>query len=231
MGIAYNPSIATNGLVLYLDAANNRSYPGTGTAWTDLCGSGKNGTLINMNESNFSPLNSGIFTFDGTNEVINFGTGATFFPMQNFTMDLWFRCDGTTPTTGRVPGLFGWTYGLRVVLYSNFIVYTLDNGTLFEEIYSPSTYSFYTSLWNNVVVQANSTSMTLYLNSNLVQTKATTWSGSTRWPGNSVNLGRDNNDVDLYFRGAMSCFKIYNRVLNSNEISQNFNALRGRFGI
>jgi hypothetical protein len=40
MGIAYNPRTITDGLVLCLDAANSKSYPGSGTTWTDLSGNG-----------------------------------------------------------------------------------------------------------------------------------------------------------------------------------------------
>ena len=46
MGLAHSPRIVTDGLVLCLDAASKRSYPGTGTTWTDLKG-GNNGTLTN----------------------------------------------------------------------------------------------------------------------------------------------------------------------------------------
>ena len=53
MGIQYNPKVVTDGLVFYVDAANKRSYPGTGTTWTDLKG-GNNGTFNNMDAANFS---------------------------------------------------------------------------------------------------------------------------------------------------------------------------------
>ena len=47
MATRYSPKIVTDGLVLYLDAANSRSYPGTGTAWFDLTGRGNNAVLTN----------------------------------------------------------------------------------------------------------------------------------------------------------------------------------------
>ena len=47
MGIAYNTSIVRDGLVLHLDAANKKSYPGSGTVWSDLSGNDRNGTLLN----------------------------------------------------------------------------------------------------------------------------------------------------------------------------------------
>ena len=70
MGLAHSPRIVTDGLVLCVDAASKRSYPGTGTTWTDLKG-GNNGTLTNG--PTFSSANGGSVVFDGTNDYTNFG--------------------------------------------------------------------------------------------------------------------------------------------------------------
>jgi hypothetical protein len=66
MGLGHSPRIVTDGLVLCLDAANARSYPGTGTTWTDRSGNGNDGTLTNG--PTFDSDNGGILSFDGTNE-------------------------------------------------------------------------------------------------------------------------------------------------------------------
>ena len=78
MGIGYNPRIVTDGLVLCLDAANSRSYPRTGTTWTDLKG-GNDGTLTNS--PTFDSANGGSIVFDATNEHVQtntFSLGDTF---------------------------------------------------------------------------------------------------------------------------------------------------------
>ena len=72
MGINYNPKIVTDGLVLCYDAANDRSYPNTGTTWTDLAGS-NNGTLTNG--PTFDTTNGGSIVFDGTNDRISIPIG------------------------------------------------------------------------------------------------------------------------------------------------------------
>ena len=64
------PSIVTDGLSLYLDAANTRSYPGSGTAWYDLSGNVNHGTLVNG--PTFDSGNAGSIVFDGTNKYVNF---------------------------------------------------------------------------------------------------------------------------------------------------------------
>jgi len=60
------PNIVTDGLVLHLDAANAKSYPGTGTTWSDLSGNGNGGTLING--PTFDSGNNGSIVFDGVND-------------------------------------------------------------------------------------------------------------------------------------------------------------------
>ena len=91
MGLTHSPRIVTDGLVLCLDAANSRSYPKTGTTWTDLKG-GNNGTLNNMDASNFSTDNGGTLTFDGTNEAVRFSTYTQpqYTTTTDFTWCIWF---------------------------------------------------------------------------------------------------------------------------------------------
>ena len=89
MGTTYNPAIVTDGLVLCLDAANKRSYPGTGTTWSDLAGA-NSGTLTNMDAANFSADNRGLLTFDGSNEYVEL-PGITNFlsDLEEFTVSMW----------------------------------------------------------------------------------------------------------------------------------------------
>ena len=83
MGIAYNPSIVRDGLVLYLDAANPKSYPGSGTTWTDLSGNGNTHTVTG------SPTySSGKFTLNGSNGFVK-SSAMTGVSTTN-TVVLWY---------------------------------------------------------------------------------------------------------------------------------------------
>ena len=73
MSLNHSPAIVTDGLVLCLDAANIRSYPKSGTTWSDLVGT-NNGTLTNMDAANFSSDNGGSLSFDGSDEGTPTGT-------------------------------------------------------------------------------------------------------------------------------------------------------------
>ena len=145
-------------------------------------------------------------------------------------MELWFKSNGTTPTTGTTPGLLGITYGIRLLVNSSSLSFGLDNGTTFTYATTPSSYTFYNSSWHQVVIQANSTTRNIYVDGLLSKTLNDSWSGSTRWPTNTANIGRDNNSM-YYFTGNISSIKFYNTVLSASEISQNFNTSKSRYGL
>jgi hypothetical protein len=86
MASSIAPNIVTDGLVMYLDAANTKSYPGSGTTWNDLSGNSNNGTLING--PTFNP-NGGI-DFDGTDDYINFGNPTELNFTGNMSHEVWF---------------------------------------------------------------------------------------------------------------------------------------------
>jgi hypothetical protein len=85
MGIAYNPAIIRSNLVLCLDAANPKSYPGSGTTWTDLSGFGNNGTLING--VGYSSDNLGSFTkmYINAQETVSSTLDSAFSSFSNTT--------------------------------------------------------------------------------------------------------------------------------------------------
>lgn len=230
MAILTRNNIVTNGLVMYLDAANPLSYPGTGTTWRDLSGNSKNGTISG---ATYGSQNGGVFNFDGVNDTISFGTGNTFFPLTNFTIDLWFQSKGTVPTTGTAPGLFGFTYGIRAHFdLTNRVVFSATSGSTLQNL----TYTHNTNIrddgsWNNIVFQATPTNSYIYLNGELKASRSLTWLGSTIWSPDTWNLGRDNNNSFQFFTGSIASYKMYNTALTLPQIQQNYNATKVRFGL
>ena len=99
MAFYRGPNIVRNGLVLCLDAASKRSYPGSGTTWTDLSGLNNNGTLTNG--PTFSNANGGILTFNGTSQHISGSSNSNFaFGTSNFLC-----CLGTSLPNSTMPCL------------------------------------------------------------------------------------------------------------------------------
>ena len=224
------PTIVTNGLVLALDAGNTKSYVSGSTTWRDLSGNNKTGSLSGVT---FGSANNGVFNFDGVNDIINFGTGNTFFPLTNLTIDLWFQSKGTVPTTGTTPGLFGFTYGIRASFAStNNIQFGLSSGSSNQNLSYTHTSNFRDDgSWNNIVFQGTPTNSYIYLNGELKASRSLTWLGNTIWPTSDWYLGRDINNSNQFFTGSIASYRMYNRALTQQEITQNYNAYKSRFGL
>ena len=178
MAVNYNTAIVTNGLVLALDAANTKSYPGSGTTWTDLSANGNNGTLVNT--PSYSPNNQGYFTFNGTNQAVSSFASTTGFGVTGATpvatMSMWVNFT-------RRSGQYQQT-GFRNDTNTDFYFLLLDNGGATSvpvearvrtasnayTITSNTSMDFYQYFqkWMHIVFVVNSTASYLYYNGNLV---------------------------------------------------------------
>ena len=94
MSFSYSPKVVTDGLVLYLDAANPKSYVSGSTAWNDVSRGGNNGTLTNG--PTFNSANGGSIVFDGVNDYVALGNISSLILANNqFTISYWLRMTGT----------------------------------------------------------------------------------------------------------------------------------------
>jgi hypothetical protein len=210
-------SIVSSGLIMNLDAKNALSYPGTGTVWTDLSGNGNNGTLYNGTSYNAS--NGGTMVFDGINDYIKIPTG---LPTSN-TLSVWFKQPAPTGggllETNTLTGLGGGSSQLFVGLGSNYL-------RTYGEPYGYSPNSAYTPTnWYNVTITGSSAVRNIYMNGVLTATK----SNIPNYGANAaINIGVG---YPGYFNGNVPVVHLYNRVLTQAEITANFNALKGRYGL
>jgi hypothetical protein len=224
-GITINGSPpVTAGLVLNLDAGNAASYPGSGTAWTDLSGNGRNGTLTGG--PTYSSADGGSIVFDGTNDFVQCSgsltvTAATFViwmrrngPQDDFDGIIYSRSANATGLS-----FFGTTNKISYTWNNAVNTYTWDSGLTIPDL-----------TWCMVAVSVTSTSATAYLCQSGGITSATNTVSHTSTVLDDVKLAQD----DLggrFFNGRISVAMIYDRALSADEISQNFNALRGRYGL
>lgn len=112
--ILWPGSIVSSDLVLYLDAANSESYPGSGTTWTDLSGNGNDGTL--QGGVGYSPNDGGSLTFDGSNDYVNLDFPFTqSSSAYSYTIFMGARLSATSTTRrqlwGSDNGGFDWGFG------------------------------------------------------------------------------------------------------------------------
>jgi hypothetical protein len=228
MGIVYNTSIVRNGLVLHLDAANRKSYPGTGTNWTDLSGNNNNFTMIgNLTYS------SG--TFVSTSSIENYFIKNPFdHPTNLLTVEMWCRAN-----TGSSFDAF-WSYAISAGDNNHQLLYDQTN----LSIYSPGSVNVSSGIniannkWYQIVRTSNRSTGAelLYLNGGLEFTTNLA-PGINFISGGSLILAQEQDsvagtlDTNQAFEGSYSIFRIYNRVLSATEVLQNFEAYRDRYGI
>jgi hypothetical protein len=224
--IAYLGNIVTQGLVLDLDAAIKGSYPGTGSIWTDVSNNNNNGTLING--PTFSSADYGSIVFDGVNDFV--ATNYTGSTSSDFTFSSWALNPTTSSQFSLVrgnDGTGGWSLSIGFTatqLYAT-VVTTVPN--TFETLVTGSTWI--QNQWYNITgIWKNGNSISLYVNGNLITSVSTTRTllrtSTTGWNIATIT-------PSLFSNIRVSNALIYDRALSSTEVQQNFNALRGRYGI
>lgn len=225
MAFQYSPKIVTDGLVVLLDAANKKSYPGSGTTWIDLTGNGYNGTLING--AVFSSDNNGVILLDGSNDRIELPTS---LQLQTFTIEMFVKLGETGDS---------WVISNQTVYnnYNNgYLVRINDGYQIFGYVgYGGGSDFVRTYEYDDKTAWLHWVH-TYGVNENKVYADLTPDAGATS------GLGVDYTDTTGFTIGSaragqlastmtLSYFRMYNRVLSSNEILQNYNATKGRFGL
>ena len=249
MGLAHSPRIVTDGLVLALDAANPKSYVGSGNTWTDLSGLGNNATRTNSTEVVYN--SNGWFdwtdgpAYDTTQGCFTL-PGSSFTLGANFTIEVWNYYDAaSTPNSGS--GVNPWSDGC---LWTNSASADWssgagnNNGFLFgynsfvfrntsgSEIQVDYATNPTTQTWHQHILVVNSGTGTVYVDKSSVATLF-----------NFRTIGQSNGTLGIgiadklstncrgEYDGFISIVRVYTKALTAAEIQQNFNATRSRYGI
>jgi len=232
MAFAYSPKIVTDGLVFAVDAANKKSYPGSGITWSDLSVNGNNGTLTNG--PTFDSGNGGSIVLDGTNDYIDFGNiGITLY-----CIDIWYYLTSEiTGASGFKPFFRFSNQGVQEGVGFGAVTGFLSNETLTMLGQTPGyertgIFDVIPSGWNNFVFNWNGSNYDIFLNSSQKTVSyGTANSGHVSLissTGFYLGQGYQSSQIG---DGKFSSTKIYNKALSSTEISQNYNALKSRFGL
>jgi hypothetical protein len=225
-GITISPgSIVESGLVLNLDAGNSSSYPGTGSTWTDLSGSVNTGTLFNSPV--YSSNNGGYLDFDGVDDYAGGANSVSTDLTGDMSCEVWFKLDAVAGDWVRPLGKgdnANRTYGLWYNTTSGGFLYQRYGTTNFQATYStlPTV-----GQWYQMVGTTTGSSHVLYINGVSVATATATgpWASSTE--GYRVAAAT----FHTFHNGPLSIARLYNRGLSATEVTQNFNAVCGRYGL
>lgn len=248
MSVFAGPEIVNNGLVLALDAGNSKSYPGSGTTWFDLSGNGNHSSIVSGEfVSNGSYLrNSGNVsnTFyiavphsTSLNNTLTVTTGGWTIEEIIWTNSVTYpESDAGAAASGAAYGTgatgFDWNHGVSNSVF-NFGQSSNSATAGYEDTASFGVTSPYDSLnaWRvrTMIWNRSTNTNSLYINGAFINSISTpNTAGTSIYDGSGIVFGT------LYgwnHFGRRAAIKIYNTVLSAVEISQNFNALRGRFGI
>jgi hypothetical protein len=215
MAFQYSPKIITDGLVLALDAANQKSYIGSGTTWDDLSGNNNSGSLING--PTFNASGGGSIDFDGTNDLVE----CSSISSTNFTNSVWMNVDAKN-----INGIVSWTVGT----VRRELIFVSSNLSI---VYGASKYrqgpSISNGVWTNVAGTYDGVTPLLYVNG-ISQTLGNELAAGTG-AADKCYIGRTAFATPYYFNGKIASTLIYNRALTASEILQNYNATKSRFGL
>ena len=222
MGLYHSPNLVTDNLVLCLDAANVRSYPGSGTSWYDLSGYG------NTCSWNATPtFNTTYFTFNGTTHygTITNASSLDFSVEQTIliVMKHSYTSGRKNPWDQAYGGYGTWTHeeGDSINCYYG------DSGSNSQPYTSINSSTTSRNVWNFMCTTRNTSEAKWYVNETNISSASNPYGILTSTSANiRIGLGYAG-----YWQGDMAMVLAYNIALTASQVSQNYNALRARFGV
>jgi hypothetical protein len=236
------PNTVTDGLVFWLDAANNKSYTSGSLIWKNLT-RGSNSCSFNNaapgRMPEYSSTNGGEIKFNTTSSAFNSLGPSSNYPYPYHTFEIWVKSAGLGPGMTRV-GLFGMDYARLIQIIPgtpDSIQYILASGstTLFNPVVSVPNTTFFDNIFHQIVCLRNTSSYEIYVDSTLIASGSAGnagpgWDGLNQYSALVAQLGNNPNNVFYRLSGSIAIAKIYNRGLTRDEVIQNYNAIKGRLG-
>ena len=239
MAFRYSPKIVTDGLVSYLDAANPKSFVSGSTVWNDLSKNSANGTLTNG--PLYNSANGGSIVFDGTDDFVdNIGLVSSFSFIQNtgiYTISAWVKpsvlnkemyiLGNNNGTTTQKGFYFGTGNGTSITMF-------VTRGVVSSPVVNLTVNNFFlnTTDWVNIVIVGNGVTNQFYRNG--VVSGATSNTSTLSVGDSSFSLGLGfvkNTTTSWLWNGSIAQTQIYNRALSVQEVQQNYNTIKSRFGL
>jgi hypothetical protein len=243
MGVKSGPKIAKDSLLIHLDASVSRSYSGSGNTWLDLSGNNNHGYLVNIPTFNSSEAASN-FSFNGTDEYIDISTSPDTFSYNrsSFTVIGWTRYSSLPNPNWTGVILAKWNIGSSQ--NNEFILNTADNARVFgfsvdyddglswndapnDTALTTTTYT--TNTWYHVCGTFNNGLLSIYLNGILENSVTSAY--TTVRTDNTAYLRSALFNNTIYSTGQRAVIQMYNRALTAQEVLQNYNATKRRYGL
>lgn len=210
------PQIATDGLVLFLDASNQKSYPGSGSTWYDLSGNNRNFSLVGS-------LVHDSFYFDGFNDS-NYASGSSYSHRNDdYTYNIWFMYDVLT-TYATIFENGSWSDTLLYRSYNSIIQVYAEGG-----YFGQHSFGYTTNQWYNVVLRRQSSTSQSFING--IAGNTLTLNVDINLANQNMFLLRSQHTTNQFTNGKLSVFSLYDEALSDSQILDNYNSLKGKFGL
>lgn len=233
MSLSHSPSMVVDNMILYLDPCNTKSYTGSGTTVTDLSGFLNNGTLnggVGFNLVN----NFGTFTFDGVNDYISIPASSAFdLGTGDFSCSVWIKTNVFNLDGGLFRRIF--MLGSDGNRAGNFqIILDTATGNAYmwsntSQLATIGTINVSNNIWHNIVVTRTGNTFRLYVDSIHDGTQVFTTAMTNN--GFSTLIGRYVGATQGRFNGSMSSIILQKYALTPEQVKNNFNMMRHRFGV
>lgn len=226
MGVHGGPNTVTEGLVLSVDAADRESYVLGGQTWSDLSGNGHTGTLTG--NPNFNSNCGGTLDFDGSGDYISFPDSSDWnIGTADFAVEQWIN-----PDSAGSQALFNHyqsgNVDLRIIHHPSLGLLFYINNTTYPTNGQGSV-TLTANAWHHVVFTRVSSTLKYYLDNSVVATQGSFTTNIQDYSG-ALEIGR--TEQSGMYTGEVAITRFYvGKGLTTTEVSQNFNALRQRFGI
>lgn len=229
MAFRYSPKIVTDGLIFYIDGANPKSILSGSSTCYDLSKNQLNGTLYSG--ASYNNTNNGNFNFDGIDdwiEINNSSSGELNLTSNQVTLCAFLNYQTTADWQSVFYKDSGNSRGYQLFINDqNKIAFGVRTSTGFTRLTTDNALD--QNVWKYVVATYDGSLMKIYIDGNFITStpkSGNITSSSTRplW----VSLSTFGTE---FFFGKISTMKIYNRGLNDQEVLQNYNALKNRFGL
>jgi len=242
-----NSAQVDSATVLYLDAGNQASYPGSGSSWKDISGRGLTAsfpplsmpaqnavTSLTCTTPQYSQSNLGVLDFNGT-DTCGYLPNLGFLP--TYTYEVWIKRTGSNmgPFSGIIASPWTGTNGAQINLSLHWRNGTDIQAGIFNGTggWTASTPLLFVAdqTWTHVVVTLDSNLLTITLNgeTDFTQEASVSISWDSTKNNGGILIGKRYDQSGYFFKGSIASIRVYNRVLTEEEIQQNYNATKGRF--
>jgi len=231
MAFRYSPRIVNDGLVFCLDAKNKNSYPGSGLTTSNILDKSQKGTL-----ENGVTITDNAFDFGGDDDYINFGDINNANGDTPFSYGCWFNAD-TFVGFDMLMGKYEWnsSHGWYIFTNGNKLMYLL--GPVGAFIRKTTIQTFETGRWYHAFVTYDGSrdisGFKMYINGieDLSMINNSVFGAGPVENNFDFVIGCSSEGANGFFNGKIANVSIYNRELTPQEILQNYNTLKGRYGL